>query len=151
MRGEFQRFVDATRHAMSDACWTWTATLRIVRNATGVSRSCQTDQHPVVCVRWDDARAYVQWLSRETGERYRLPSEAEWEYGARAGSPTRYAWGDVCCPGAGTVIAGSLFLVRVRTCNFHGKTQCRFRLTVLPHTKKGRADWRPRGPQFDSR
>ena len=49
---------------------------------------------PVIDVKWVHARAYVRWLSRETGEQYRLLSEAEWEYVARAGSQTRYAWGD---------------------------------------------------------
>lgn len=54
----------------------------------------QTDDDPVVCVNWDDTRAYAGWLSEETGETYRLPSEAEWEYAARAGSSTSYFWGD---------------------------------------------------------
>ena len=48
---------------------------------------------PVIRVTWHDATAYVEWLSRETGEEYRLPSESEWEYAARAGSTTRYPWG----------------------------------------------------------
>ena len=52
------------------------------------------DDQPAVTVSWHDARAYVAWLSRETGETYRLPSEAEWEYAARAGSTTKYSWGD---------------------------------------------------------
>ena len=42
----------------------------------------QTDRHPVTCVSWDDAQAYVTWLSRTTGARYRLPTEAEWERAA---------------------------------------------------------------------
>jgi formylglycine-generating enzyme required for sulfatase activity/serine/threonine protein phosphatase PrpC len=52
------------------------------------------DEHPVTHVTWDDAFAYAQWLSRETGQRYRLPSEAEWEYAARGGTATLYWWGN---------------------------------------------------------
>ena len=54
----------------------------------------QGSGHPAVCVNWNDAQAYVRWLSRETGESYRLPSEAEWEYAARGGAPTSRYWGD---------------------------------------------------------
>jgi formylglycine-generating enzyme required for sulfatase activity len=51
-------------------------------------------QRPVVNVSWDDARQYAVWLARLTGKDYRLLSEAEWEYAARAGAPTAYTWGD---------------------------------------------------------
>ena len=54
----------------------------------------QGPDHPVVSVSWEDAQAYVGWLSGETGKQYRLPSEAEWEYAARAGTATAWFWGD---------------------------------------------------------
>ena len=66
---------------------------------------------PVIEVSWEDAQQYVKWTSAKTGEQYRLPTEAEWEYAARAGSETKYSWGnaashdyanygtDSCCDG----------------------------------------------------
>ncbi len=63
---------------------------------------------PVINVSFEDAQAYVQWLSQETGKQYRLPTEAEWEYVARAGSTTDYWWGDdigrnnAVCDGCGS-------------------------------------------------
>lgn len=52
------------------------------------------DKLPISGISWDDAESYVTWLSRETGNHYRLPSASEWEYAARAGTSTMYFWGD---------------------------------------------------------
>ena len=95
-RGEFARFVSATGRSMGNACWTheggeWKERSGRHWKSPGFS---QTDSHPVVCVNWNDAQAYVRWLSGRTGEEYRLLSESEWEYVARAGTRTARYWGE---------------------------------------------------------
>ena len=96
-RSEFGRFVRATGHSMGGSCWTWDNDAGKLVYKSGLNWRnpgfSQTDAHPVVCVSWEDARAYARWLSRETGERYRLLSESEWEYAARAGTRTARYWG----------------------------------------------------------
>jgi formylglycine-generating enzyme required for sulfatase activity len=59
-----------------------------------IAKFIRGDDQPIVGVSWDDAVAYTKWLSDTTGHHYRLPSEAEWEYAARAGSATAYWWGN---------------------------------------------------------
>ncbi|EDM66606.1 Secreted protein with uncharacterized domain [Moritella sp. PE36] len=54
----------------------------------------QTDEHPVVCINSADTNAYLTWLSKATGQKYRLPNNGEWEYVARAGSSYNYWWGN---------------------------------------------------------
>ena len=70
----------------------------IFADATGRARPNDNGwgrgDRPVINVNWHDAVAYTEWLSKETGEQFRLPTEAEWEYAARAGRVSIYSWGD---------------------------------------------------------
>ncbi len=94
-RGEFRRFAQDTGRPVS-GCWVyeekeWKKDDSQNWESPGYD---QTDSHPAVCVNWDDAQAYVQWISQRSGQRYRLASEVEWEYAARAGSRSVRHWGN---------------------------------------------------------
>jgi formylglycine-generating enzyme required for sulfatase activity len=86
-RDQFEAFVRSSGHKVGDKCWALEnnepreSADRSFRNP-GYS---QNGSHPAVCVSWDDATAYADWLSATTGKSYRLLSEAQWEYTARAG------------------------------------------------------------------
>ena len=94
---EFDAFVSDSGHAAGPCEWwdqdrrRWQPDDRFSWRGPGFP---QGDDHPVVCVNLDDATEYVGWLTRRTGHPYRLLSEAQWEYAARAGTTTPYHFGD---------------------------------------------------------
>ena len=93
-RGEFAAFVRETGHEASRCMYhtggEWKNGSKDWRDP-GYE---QTDRDPVACVSWDDAKAYLGWLSRESRNAYRLASASEWEYAARAGTTTARFWGE---------------------------------------------------------
>ena len=95
-RAQWARFADETGHRTEPGCHVWNGRLTAPAAAADwrAPGFAQADDHPAVCISWHDARAYVAWLGRRTGRAYRLPSEAQWEYAARAGSPASRHWGD---------------------------------------------------------
>jgi formylglycine-generating enzyme required for sulfatase activity len=102
-RGQFRRFVDETGYstdAEKDGRGGWGCDVQAGTREQDPRYTwrdpgfVQTDEHPVVNVSWNDAVAFAGWLSRKEGKRYRLPTEAEWEYACRAGTTGRFWFGD---------------------------------------------------------
>jgi formylglycine-generating enzyme required for sulfatase activity len=106
-RDQFEAFVQASNHDVGSKCWTLEGNDPKEREPRSFRNPgyAQVGTHPAVCVSWEDAKAYVNWLSKTTGKAYGLLSEAQWEYVARAGTTTRYPFGntqaDLCASGNG--------------------------------------------------
>jgi formylglycine-generating enzyme required for sulfatase activity len=111
---QFRRFVEASSYEASAVCYTDPdgdgQYVDMARAGYGWSRPGfpqyeQGPQEPVTCVTWFDAQAYTAWLSEVSGKTYRLLTEAEWEYAARAGSTSPFFWdsssADACTYGNG--------------------------------------------------
>lgn len=94
-RAQFAVFAMETGFS-ARGCYRWTGTAWTNDEALDWRNPgyFQGEDEPVVCVSWADAKAYARWLAAKTGKPYRLLSEAEWEYAARAGTTTSRFWGD---------------------------------------------------------
>jgi formylglycine-generating enzyme required for sulfatase activity len=109
-RAQYAAFSAATKHPEGDECGvhdprtdSWHPRPGFNWRRPGFE---QADDHPAVCISHADATAYAEWLAARTGKPYRLPSDAEWEYAARAGSTTPWTWGSA--PEAGCGVANLL-------------------------------------------
>jgi formylglycine-generating enzyme required for sulfatase activity len=106
-RDQFEAFVQTSGHPVGNRCWTLEGNEPKERDNRSFRNPgyAQTGTHPAVCVSWEDAKAYADWLSKITGKAYDLLSEAQWEYAARAGNTGRYPFGhteaDLCAFGNG--------------------------------------------------
>jgi formylglycine-generating enzyme required for sulfatase activity len=97
-RGQWRAFLTATSRSKSDNCSGFNQSTGTFEHKPPHSWKdpgfAQEDNHPVVCVSWNDAQDYASWMSAQTGHHYRLLSEAEYEYINRAGTTSAYFWGN---------------------------------------------------------
>ena len=95
-RGEYAKFILESRHRHTSRCFSPLALTWGFYDGRDWKNPgfAQDDRHPAVCISWKDAQAYVEWLSSRTGLPYRLPTQVEWEYVARAGTDSTWSWGE---------------------------------------------------------
>jgi formylglycine-generating enzyme required for sulfatase activity len=102
---QWRAFVRATGHKDGASCWIYNVAnaeqkykfeevVGVTWHDLKLPGIAQRKSDPISCVSYDDVQAYLAWISQRTGKAYRLPSEGEWEYAARAGSTTSRFWGD---------------------------------------------------------
>ncbi len=107
---EYSVFVEKSGYDGGRSCW-----ISLMEERDGLTWRNpgyrQSGGNPVACVSWRDANAYIRWLSRRTGKKYRLLSEAEWEYAARAGSDTRYHFGNAISSEQASYLSGETVAV----------------------------------------
>lgn len=102
--GDYQRFVEKTAYVTDaekergEGCYAWSPDDKQWAWRAGMTWRnpgfAPAMDMPIVCLSWNDARAYARWLSEQTGKTYRLPTEAEWEYAARGGTESSRFWGE---------------------------------------------------------